>query len=263
MFFDTHVHFDVFGAAELDAVIGRAVTAGVERMLAVGSNAEANQRACEIASRRPGQVWAAVGYDRDQATSSPSLTNLETMLARPRVVAVGEIGLDYHYRSDTAAAQRELFAAQLDLARRHRLPVVVHSREADRDTLDLLTQHARQWPGDPPPLGVLHCFTGTATFARKLLDLGLLIGFSGILTFRNAGELRETARRVPDDRLLIETDTPYLAPALHRGEPNEPAWVVCVAEALAKIRNDSLAHIAHTTTANAEALFSTRRAGTP
>ena len=133
--------------------------------------------------------------------------------------------------------------------------MIVHSREADADTLDLLAAHASAWRGDPARLGVLHCFTGTAEFAARLVDLGLMISFSGILTFRNADPLREVARGIPADRLLIETDTPFLAPVPHRGKRNEPAWVAPVAEALAKIRNDSLERIAHSTTANAEKLF--------
>jgi TatD DNase family protein len=256
MYFDTHVHFDAFtNLAETRAALERAEAAGVQRLLAVGGSPESNRAALPAAAEWPGRVFAAVGYDRDQAVSSPSLPELEALLARPGVVALGEIGLDYHYRPDTATAQRDLFASQLDLARRRRLPVIIHNRQADQDTLDLLRGHVSAWRGDPRRIGVLHCFTGDAELARALLDLGLMISFSGILTFRNAEALREVARIVPADRLLIETDTPFLAPVPHRGKPNEPAWVVPVAEILAKIRNDSLAHIAHSTTANAEALF--------
>jgi len=264
MYFDTHAHFNAFAdPAEARAALERAEAAGVRRILAVGGSPEANRAALNAAAEWPGRVFAAVGYDRDQAESAPSLSGLEADLARPKVTALGEIGLDYHYQPDTAPAQRALFAAQLDLARRRNLPVIVHSREADQDTLDLLREHVPAWRGDPARIGVLHCFTGTAKFAAELLDLGLMISFSGILTFRNADPLREVARTVPADRLLIETDTPFLAPIPHRGHRNEPAWVVPVAETLANIRGDSLESIAHHTTANAETLFLARQESTP
>lgn len=256
MFFDTHAHFDAFAdPAEARSAMERAGTAGVARVLAVGGSPASNRAALAAAAAWPGRAFAALGFDRDQASAAPLLSALEEELSRPGVVALGEIGLDYHYEPETAAAQKALFAAQLELARRRRLPVIVHSREADADTLDLLAAHASAWRGDPARLGVLHCFTGTAEFAARLVDLGLMISFSGILTFRNADPLREVARGIPADRLLIETDTPFLAPVPHRGKRNEPAWVAPVAEALAKIRNDSLERIAHSTTANAEKLF--------
>jgi len=256
MFFDTHAHFDAFtDPADARAAMTRAEAAGVLRILAVGGSPESSHAALHAAAEWPGRVVAALGYDRDQADTSPSLAMLESELAQPAVVGLGEIGLDYHYQPETAPAQRALFAAQLELARRRKLPAIVHSREADADTIALLQEHASAWPGDPARIGVLHCFTGTAEFAARLLDLGLMISFSGILTFRNAEPLREVARAVPADRLLIETDTPFLAPVPHRGKRNEPAWLVPVAEELAKIRNDTLAHIAHSTTANAERLF--------
>jgi TatD DNase family protein len=147
----------------------------------------------------------------------------------------------------------------LELARKYQLPVIVHSREADDDTMALLQEHVRRWCGDPGRIGVLHCFTGIVGFARKLLDMGLMISFSGIVTFKNANNLRAVARDVPEDRLLIETDTPYLAPVPHRGKSNEPAYVVHVAEILAKIRKDTIERIAHSTARNAERLFGLNR----
>lgn len=249
MFFDTHAHFDCFAdAAEVRTVVERAAAAGVTRILAVGGSDALNRAALTAAETFPGRVFAAVGYDRDQADASPSVSELDRLLDRPGVVAVGEMGLDYYYQPDNAPAQCALFEAQLDLARQRGLPVLIHSREADADTIRLLS-------AGPAPKGVLHCFTGTAEFAARLLELGLWISFSGILTFRNADPLRAVAQTVPADRLLIETDTPFLAPVPHRGKRNEPAWVVHVAETLAKIRNDTVERIAHSTTANAERLF--------
>ena len=256
MFIDTHVHFDSFRSpAAIAEVMDRAAAAGVSRMIAVGGNPEGNAAAVAASAAFEERIYPAIGFDRDMAESEWSVEAFDLELGRPGVVAVGEIGLDYHYHPDTAADQKKLFGQMLDLAEKHRLPVIVHSREADDDTVALLSEHARRWRGDPGRIGVLHCFTGTGEFAKRVLDLGLMVSFSGIVTFRNADSLRAVAREVPGDRLLIETDTPYLAPVPHRGKPNEPAYVVHVAECLAKIRNDTVEHIAHSTARNAETLF--------
>ena len=246
-------------AAEVAEAVDRAAAAGVTRMIAVGGSPEGNVVALDVAAVFPGRVFAAIGFDRDQAESEWFAESFVQNSSRRDVVAIGEIGLDYHYHPDTAVDQKKLFGQMLTLAGIHQLPVIVHSREADDDTLELLREHVRRWRGDPGRIGVLHCFTGTGGFATKLLDLGLMISFSGIITFNNADELRAVAREVPEDRLLIETDTPYLAPVPHRGRSNEPAYVVHVAETLAKIRNDTVEHIAHSTTRNAEMLFGLNR----
>lgn len=258
MYVDSHLHFDVFiEGGEVEAVLERAARTRVTRMVAIGGSEEANARALALAAGHPAVIRAAVGFDRDQIMRAPSAAALAESLRRPEVVAVGETGLDYHYEPDTAAAQRELFAAMLECAARCAKPVVVHSREADEDTLSLLRDYLAKTSLASRP-GVLHCFTGTQEFARRLLDLGFYISFSGIVTFRNAEDLRGVARYVPADRLLIETDSPYLAPVPLRGKRNEPANVVHVADALARIRHDSPAKIADTTRSNAEALFDWR-----
>ena len=260
MFIDTHVHFDSFCTpGEMRAAVDRAAAAGVVKMVAVGGSAEANAGALSAAAEFPGRVFSAIGFDRDQAGKGFAAAEFERELGRPGVVAVGEIGLDYHYHADTASDQKELFAGMLDLAAKRQLPVIVHSRKADEDTVTLLAEHARRWRGNPGRIGVLHCFTGSGEFAARILDLGMMISFSGIVTFRNADDLRAVARDVPEDRLLIETDTPYLAPVPHRGKPNEPSYVVLVAECIAKIRNDTVERIAHSTARNAEALFQINR----
>jgi len=259
MYFDTHAHFDVFDDETLTMVLDRAAEKKVSRILAMGGGEVENQHACHVANQYPGRIWAAVGYDRDQAEKNPSMELLQEQLRNPAVVAVGEIGLDYHYEAETASSQRELFARMLDAARDTRKPIVVHSREADADTISLLREHIRAWKGDADRVGVLHCFTGTLDFAHKILDLGMLISFSGILSFKNAVSLQEVARALPLESLLIETDTPYLAPVPFRGKRNEPAFVVHVAEALAKFRNDSLEHIAHITARNGVNLFGLER----
>lgn len=229
-------------------------------MVAIGGSEAANELAAFLADRDPDRIRAAVGYDRDEAESAPSAEALEAMLLRPGVGAIGETGLDYHYGRDSAAAQRALFADMLERARTHCLPVVVHSREADEDTLDMLRDFAADWTGEPDRIGVLHCFTGNAAFAEALLDLGMHISFSGIATFPGAKALREVSREVPLKRLLIETDSPYLAPPPYRGKRNEPAHVVRVAEVLAEARGIGIDEVAAATHKNAARLFGWREA---
>lgn len=255
-FIDSHAHFDHLGGeGEVAAVIARAREAGVSRIVAIGGNEGANASAVDVARAHEGVVSAAVGFDRDQAARGTDDAKLRELAGAPGVVAIGEVGLDYHYEPATRKEQMALFERMLDLARESGKPVVVHSREADEDTLGLLRQYVDVLRGSGKLPGVLHCFTGSAEFAAKLLELGMMIGFSGIVTFKNAARLREVAKGVPEDRILIETDSPYLAPEPHRGKQNEPAHVAVVAAALAKIRNDSVEHIAHITADNAVRLF--------
>lgn len=253
---DTHVHFDVFHAKdEVAAVLERARAAGVRRFVAMGGAPEANALAADCAAQYPAEISFAAGYDRYLATEPRDAAALEKILARPGAVAVGEIGLDYHYSPETRDAQRELFGQMLALARARRLPVVIHSREAEDDTIAMLAEHAAAWPGEPGRLGVLHCFTGGPEFVRRVVEVGLFVSFSGITSFRNADSIRAAAKLVPAERLLVETDAPYLAPVPHRGQRNEPAFVVEVARALAAARGTALEEIARQTTMNAELLF--------
>ncbi len=280
MLTDTHVHFDglLAGGKTIHAIVERAAAGGVSRMLAIGGAPEANRMALEIARAFAGRIRAVVGYNRDQAKGGtgkeddrrrtaddgPGQTNteedgmpneLENLLRAPEVAGIGEVGLDFHLGRDNALAQIELFRRMLLLARDHRLPVCVHTRAADAETLAALREHAAAWRGAPDRIGVMHCFTGGEAFARQLLALGFYISFSGIITFKNAGSLPAVAALTPDDRLLIETDSPYLAPAPFRGQPNEPAHVRRVAETLAAIRHTSLEKIAEITAGNAAKLF--------
>jgi len=258
---DTHVHFDVFHSkGEVEAVLARARAAGVRRFVAMGGGPEANALAADCAVQYPGEISFAAGFDRYLAAEAREPAALEKTLDRPGAVAVGEIGLDYHYSPETRDAQRELFAQMLALARARRLPVVIHSREAEDDTIAMLQEHAAAWPGEPGRLGVLHCFTGGPDFVRRVLAVGLFVSFSGITTFRNADSIRAAAQLVPADRLLVETDSPYLAPIPYRGQRNEPAFVVEVARALAAARGATLEDVARQTTMNAELLFNGRGA---
>ena len=189
-----------------------------------------------------GFAFRAIGWDRDQA--GKDLPELDYA----GVAAVGEIGLDYHYSPETRAAQRELFAQQLERARALDLPVVIHTRDADDDTLGLLREI--------PSKGIIHCFTGSPAFCRALLDLGFFISISGIVTFRAADNVRESALVVPDDRILVETDSPFLAPVPLRGRANEPAFVVHTAKFLADLRGTPFDDLAALTTRNALAILS-------
>ena len=252
-FYDTHAHFGP-KKDETAGALARAQAAGVARLVAVGGSAALNAAAVQAQSLRPDMVRLALGADRDQAseTLSDIMADVRRQLAAHVCAAVGEIGLDFHYAPETSAAQCALFAAQLALADELDLPVVVHTRDADDATCGVLDEVP--WHGSSLR-GVIHCYTGAPAFARKLLDRGFMVSFSGIVTFRRADEVRASARYVPDDRLLVETDSPYLAPAPLRGQTNEPAFVIHTARFLADLRQIPLARLAALTFANAAALF--------
>jgi TatD DNase family protein len=259
MLIDTHAHFREAMTPELIAgIMERARYAGVGRIMAVGCEPDTNAAALRLAAAYPDCVKAAVAYDRSLAGSDAKAEDIRALIQSApagHVTAIGEIGLDFFYEPETADVQQELMASQLALARELRLPVIIHSRQADTETLALLAAHADAWEGEPDRIGVLHCFTGEEPFARQLMDLGFMISFSGIVTFRNADPLRAVARVIPDDRLLIETDSPYLTPVPHRGKPNEPSYLPAVAELLAKARGVPVETLATATTANACRLF--------
>ena len=234
--YDTHCHFEVEDASVIAAIVERARAAGVERMMAVGGSVALN-RAAMIAQGLGTRM--ALGYDRDQIAAERPPIAADVPLA-----AWGEIGLDYHYSPETREAQLKLFAEQLEEARRRGLPVVIHTREADDDTLALLKEI--------PSRGIIHCYTGTPEAARRFLDLGFYISISGIVTFRAADNVRESALVVPDDRILIETDSPFLAPVPLRGRPNEPAFIAHTCRFLAKLRGTDEEAFADLTFHNAE-----------
>lgn len=255
MLADTHVHFGEFAPDEIGALLERAKAAGVERFVAVGGNAQSNRRCQSLAGQHPGIMVAAVGYDRDQSPQAASREALEEILSSPGIAAVGEIGLDYYYGAERKASQRKLFDAMLEIAQDHRLPVVVHSREAEADTLAALRDFAAQCRRTARLPGVLHCFTGSTRFMEKLLEMGFFISFSGIVTFPSATSLRQVVPLVPDDYLLIETDAPLLAPQPVRGRRNEPAYLTHIADCVAELRQVSREAIAEITSCNAQRLF--------
>ncbi len=248
---DSHCHLDDEQfAADLESVLERARAAGVECMLAVGTGAgppdlEAGIR---MADAHAG-FYATVGvHPHDAAKAAPAtFDRLRALLRHPKVVAVGEVGLDYHYDFSPREVQREVFAEQLRLAAEAARPGVIHTREAWEDTLRLLLPAAAHG-------GIMHCFTGGPEEARQALDLGFHLAFGGVLTFPKAEKVRDAARLVPDDRLLVETDAPYLAPVPHRGRRNEPAFLIETVRRLAEVRGVTTEAIAAATTRNFERL---------
>jgi TatD DNase family protein len=241
---DSHAHlqFEEY-AAELDGVLARAQEAGVEAIVNVGTDLASSRAAIALAERFS-QLYATVGlHPHEAATFTPDVGKALADLARhPKVVAIGETGLDYYYQHSPREAQQAAFRAQLELAQAVNLPVVVHSRDAKEETLGLLAEAA------PARKGVLHCFTGDLEMARRAITMGFYISFSGILTFKNAGPLREVAGALPLESLLIETDCPFLTPTPCRGKRNEPALVVRVAEQLAELKSSTPTETVRSTT---------------
>lgn len=251
---DSHCHLadarlrdDVVGA------IARARAAGVTRMISVGAIGpiDNDRLTVEIAERHQG-VFASVGvHPHDARDASPErLAALRELARSPRVVAIGESGLDYHYTHSPRQVQAESLRAHLALACELNKPIVIHCRDAESDVAEIVRS-----AGMPPAGGVIHCFTGNAHWAREFVAMGFHISFSGILTFRNAAEVRAAAPVVPADRLMVETDAPYLAPVPMRGKRNEPAFVVHTLDVLAMLRGDERDALARTTAANTCRLF--------
>jgi TatD DNase family protein len=255
VFVDSHCHLSDPGLLGRIADIRRDMAAAhVERALCICTTMEEFATVHRLALEHD-NLWCTVGVHPDtEHGAEPTVDDLLQRAALPRVVGIGETGLDYYRLNGRSVAdmawQRERFARHIDAARRSGLPLVVHTRAAADDTLQVLAAEGQRQVG-----GVFHCFTETRAVARAALDLGFMISFSGILTFRNAEELREVARLVPLERCLIETDSPYLAPAPHRGKVNTPAWVPHVARQLAQLKGLSVEAVAEQTTRNFDHLF--------
>ena len=253
MWFDTHCHLDSENCPDgPDAVLTRARAAGVQYFVCIGVGGERSAReATALAAAQPG-VFASVGVHPHDAASYDSAYRaaVEELIRAPRVVAVGEAGLDYHYDHSPRALQREVFAEMIALARRERKPLVIHTRSAAQETLELLeTEHASDVGG------VIHCFSEDREFAARALDLNFDLSFSGIVTFKTALAVQEVARWAPLERILVETDSPYLAPVPLRGKRCEPAYVLHTATQIARLRGAELSDICRATTANAARRF--------
>jgi TatD DNase family protein len=250
---DSHCHLNYQGLAERrDEVLANARAAGVTGFLNISTRQREWDDVIAVADANP-DVWATVGVHPHEADAHPDLgaSALTDAASHPRVIAIGECGLDYFYDKSDRAAQRERFAAHIEAARTAGLPLVVHTRDAEEDTAEILGAAVEQGG----VAGVLHCFTGSQELARTALDLGFFISLSGIVTFKNARDLQETAKTVPDDRLLVETDSPFLAPVPHRGRTCEPAFVADTARFVARLRGVDVETLAEQTTGNFFNLF--------
>ncbi len=248
---DSHCHLDdTRRPGGLDGVLADARSAGVTTMITVGCDAASSARAIALAHEHDG-VWATVGVHPHEARFG--IDAIVPLLTDPAnaeiVVAVGEAGLDYFYDHSPREAQRAVFAAQVQLAHEHHLPLVIHTRDAWSDTFDVLAAEG------VPERTIFHCFTGGPDEATRCLDLGAFLSFSGIVTFKGATEVQDAARRCPLERLLVETDSPYLAPVPHRGRPNQPAYVVEVGAAIAALHDVTTERVAEQTRANATVAF--------
>jgi TatD DNase family protein len=256
MLVDSHCHLDMLDLDSyeggLDGVLTTARDQGIGHMLCVSVNLEDYPAMLSLTEPYE-QVSVSVGvHPNEQNGHEPDVEELTRLAQHVKVVAIGETGLDYFRSEGDLEWQRKRMRCHISAARQSGKPLIIHTRDAREDTLRILQEEQASEAG-----GVMHCFAEDWDMARKALDLGFYISFSGIVTFKNAGALREVARKVPADRLLVETDSPYLAPVPYRGKPNQPAWVHFVAEQVAELRGESLDEIAETTTRNFNTLFGT------
>jgi TatD DNase family protein len=250
---DSHCHLNYEGLVERQGeVLASARERGVSGFLNISTRQREWDDVIAVAERHS-DVWASVGVHPHEADAHPDLgaAALTDRASHPRVIAIGECGLDYHYDKSDRRAQRERFEAHIDASRQTGLPLIVHTRDAEQDTVQILDRGVKE----KGVTGVLHCFTGSAELARKGLDLGFFISLSGIVTFKNAADLQAIARWLPKDQMLVETDSPFLAPVPHRGRKCEPAFVADTANFVADLRGEALDDLAKTTTANFFTLF--------
>jgi TatD DNase family protein len=251
---DSHCHLNYEGLVDRQSeVLDHARERGVSGFLNISTRQREWGQIIAVAEREP-DVWASVGVHPHEADAHPDLGAAALIEAadHPRVIAIGECGLDYYYDKSDRQAQRERFEAHIDAARQTGLPLVIHTREAEDDTAEILSAAVREGG----VTGVLHCFTGSAELARKGLDLGFYVSLSGIVTFKNAQDLQATAKWLPADQMLVETDAPFLAPVPHRGQKCEPAFVADTASFVAELRGEEPEQLAARTTANFFKLFS-------
>jgi TatD DNase family protein len=252
MLIDSHCHIDdARFDVDREVMLTRARAAGIAHLVTIGCDLETSRAAVALAQKYT-FVSATVGVHPHEVKLIEDhwYAELKTLAQSPRVVAYGEIGLDYHYDHSPREVQRQRFREQVQLARELRLPIVIHTREAQEDTIAILKEEKASELG-----GVFHCFSGDAWLAKDALDLGFYVSFSGVITFQNATMLRDIVKTVPLDRILVETDSPYLTPAPHRGKRNEPAYVRQVAEKIAELHGLSTQEIEDATTQNTKRLF--------
>lgn len=252
MLFDTHVHLNAEQYIEdLEEVIDRARSEGVSNMVVVGFDKPTITKAIQLADTYS-FIYASVGWHPVDAIdmTEEDLIWLEELATHPKVVALGEMGLDYHWDKSPKDIQKEVFRKQIALAKRVKLPIIIHNREATQDIVDILKEEGAEEVG-----GIMHCFSGSVEIAKECMKMNFYISFGGPVTFKNAKSVKEVAALIPLDKLLIETDCPYLTPHPYRGKRNEPSYVKLVAEEIAELKNLSFDEIASVTTSNAKKLF--------
>ena len=245
MFIDTHCHLTDEYEGGTDAVIARAKSAGIDAMICATADPKDIKPALEIAAKY-NNIFVTTGIHPDYIDANPDEYLTDETLNHPQVIGVGEIGLDYHYNPQTRTQQIELFEKQLAIAHAHNLPVAIHTREAEEDTANILTNKYH---------GVMHCFTSSWDLAKVMLDRGFYFSASGILTFKNSESIRETFTKIPTDRIVIETDAPYCAPVPYRGKTCEPAMVIETAKVLAQIKNLQIEDLENILLGNTKKLY--------
>ncbi len=263
MFIDTHAHlnFPEF-SQDLPEVVKRAEEAGISKIITIATDLESARSALEIATNYSG-IYAVVGLHPGAVpdVNVCDMGELQSLAGKQKIVGIGETGLDYYRLPKDGNAekiiqqQKDLFWAHLDLAQNRRLPVVIHNRAADDDLLEIMQTHACGLPKEQWPWGVVHCFSGDDRFAFDCIEIGLMISYTGILTFKSADALRETAKKVPLDKVMLETDAPYLTPVPHRGKRNEPSYVPLIGQVLAEVKDLPMEEVAKVTSSNAQRFF--------
>lgn len=252
MFIDTHVHLNADQYEEdVDEVIARALEAGVTKMIVIGFDRKTINKAMELTARYS-FLYVVVGWHPVDAVdcTAEDLAWIESLAAHPKVVGIGETGLDYHWDKSPKDVQQEVFRKQIQLAKKVNLPIVIHNRDATADVVRILKEEGAEKVG-----GIMHCFGGSVETAKECIKMNFIISLGGPVTFKNAKTPKEVAAEIPLDKLLIETDAPYLAPHPYRGKRNEPAYVVLVAEEIAKLKGLSVDEVAKITSANAREIF--------
>ncbi|MCA1066512.1 TatD family hydrolase [Rossellomorea sp. AcN35-11] len=252
MLFDTHVHLNADQFEEdLEEVVSRAREAGVENMVVVGFDRPTIMRAMELIEQYE-WLYASIGWHPVDAIDmkEEDLAWIEELSQHPKVVAIGEMGLDYHWDKSPKDVQKEVFRQQIQLAKKVKLPIVIHNRDATQDIVDILREEGAEEVG-----GIMHCFSGSPEIAQECVDMNFYISLGGPVTFKNAKKPKEVAKAIPLEKLLIETDCPYLAPHPYRGKRNEPSYVKLVAEQIAELKEISLEEVEKITTENAKKLF--------
>lgn len=254
MLIDTHchIHFNDYQDTTIEALLENAKQNGVEKMMLIGTDPVTNIQVLEVAAKHP-QLNCSLGFHPHDAKdfTVDYLTEVEKMAVNPKVKAIGEIGLDYFRNLSSKEQQKETFEAMCDLASKLHLPIIVHDRDAHDDIVEILERKAKT----KGIQGVIHCFSGDESFAKKMINLGFYLSFAGNITFKNAENLRQVIRCIPLSAMLVETDSPYLTPVPHRGKRNEPSFVKLVAEQISSIKNISLEEVATITSANAQKVF--------